>query len=233
VSLPGELRIQINGDGGQTLGLSGNIEAGSASHPIKTVIVENNLTQFLSPIPSQVVITGGVSFGDGLTSATFTEEDFVIGKIAISSPLELILDSTQIEIDESDDSLGEDERDLISERLHYTKMVSKFENHLPVSARVELYLKTNPDVYTQPDLLIGPIELNGGEIDENGNLTRPTFSQSIIQLDKEKLRIFESVPFYVGGKIFLPGTHGEKVKFAGTDYIKVSSYLEVKVKAGE
>lgn len=233
VSLPGDLHILISGDGEQTLSLSGNIEAGSVSHPVKTVIAENDLTQFLNPIPSQITAAGDVSFGNGITSTTITEEDFLIGSIIISSPLELILDSTQVEIDQTGDSLGEDERDLINQRLRYTKVVSKFENHLPVSAKVELYLKTSSEVYTQPDLLIGPIELDCGEMDENGNLIRPTFSEIIIQLDKEKLKIFESVPFYLGGKIFLPGSDGKKVKFNSSDYIKVCSYLEVKVKAGE
>jgi hypothetical protein len=233
VNLPGGLHLQIKGDGGQILSISGNVEAGSASHPIETIIVEDNLTLFLNPVPSQVTITGDVSFGDGITSATFTEEDFVIGKIVINSPLELILDSTQIQIDEGENSLSKDERELIGERLNYTKMISKFENHLPMSAKVELYLKTTPDIYTQPDLVIGPINLTSGGIDENGKVTTPTLSQHVTSLDKEELMIFESTPFYVGGKIFLPGTDGEKVKFYASDYIKISSYLEVKVKAGE
>ncbi len=233
VNLPGELKIQLRGDEGQTLNLSGNIEAGSTSHPTKTTIVENDLTQFLNPIPSQISITGDVSFGDGISSATITDQDFMMGKIMISSPLELILDSTRIEIDEGEDSLGEDERELVNKRLQHTKLIAKIENHLPLPAQVELYFKTNPEVYTQPDLLIGPLVINCGEIDENGNLITPILFEDVIPLEKDELRIFESVPFYVGGKIFLPGTDGEKVKFVDSDYIKVSSYLEVKVKAGE
>ena len=96
-----------------------------------------------------------------------------------------------------------------------------------------MHTYTAPEVYTQPDLLIGPIELSSGNIDENGNVVTSTFSQDLTQLDKSKLNIFESIPFYVGGKIVFPGTEGKKVKFRATDYIKVSSYLEVRVKAGE
>lgn len=233
VNLKGDLRVQIQGDGSQTIELSGSIDAGSASHPVKTIIIEDDLTHFLNPIPSRITVVGDVSFGDGVTSATITEEDFVRGKIVISSPLELILDFTQVQMDEGEDSLGEDERELVCKRLNNTKIISKFENHLPLEARVELYLKTAPEVYSQPDLLIGPIELNSGEVDEDGKVITSTFSQDLTQLDKEKLKIFESVPFYVGGKIFFPGTEGEKVKFRATDYIKVSSYLEIKVRAGE
>jgi hypothetical protein len=233
VNLPGELQVQIKGDKGQLLNLSGNIEAGSASQPFKTIIIEDDLSQFSNPLPSQITIGGDVSFGDGVTSATITEQDFVIGKVIIRSPLELILDSTQIQIDEGEDSLDKDERELVGERLQNTKIVSRFENHLPLDAEVELYLKIDPGVYAQPDLLIGPIDLNSGEVNEHGNVIASTFSQNVIQLDKEKLKIFESAPFYVGGKIRFPGTEGEKVKFRSTDYIKVSSYLEVRVKAGE
>ena len=233
VSLPGDLNLQIKGDAGQNLTLSAQVEAGTPSDPSRSTIIESDLTQFLNPIPSQITVDGDVGFGDGVTSATITQEDFVVGKIIISSPLELILDSTQIRIDQGEDSLGEDEREIVQERLKDTRMVSKFENHLPLSARVELYLKTTPEVYTGPDLLIGPVELISGETDEAGNVIRPTFSQDVVQLDKEKLRIFESVPFYIGGKIFLPGTDGKKVKFKVSDYIKISSYLEVKVTAGE
>ncbi len=233
VSLPGDLNLQIKGDAGQDLTLSAQVEAGTPSDPSRSTIIESDLTQFLNPIPSQITVDGDVGFGDGVTSTTITQEDFVVGKIIISSPLELILDSTQIRIDQGEDSLGEDEREIVQERLKDTRMVSKFENHLPLSARVELYLKTTPEVYTGPDLLIGPVELISGETDEAGNVIRPTFSQDVVQLDKEKLRIFESVPFYIGGKIFLPGTDGKKVKFKVSDYIKISSYLEVKVTAGE
>lgn len=233
VNLPGDLQVQIEGDKGQLLNLSGNIEAGSASQPVKTIIFEEDLNQFSNPFPSQITIGGDVSFGDGVTSATITEQDFVIGKVIISSPLELILDSTQIRIDEGEDSLDQDERELVGERLQNTKIVSKFENHLPLEAKVELYLKIDPGIYIQPDLLIGPIEINSGEVNEDGNVVASTFAQNVIQLDKEKLKVFESVPFYVGGKIFLPGTEGKKVKFRATDYIKVSSYLEASVKAGE
>jgi len=233
VSLPGELNVQIQGDAGQTLNLSAKVEGGSPSDPSRIAVIESDLTQFLNPIPSQITVTGDVGFGDGITSTTITQEDFVAGRIVMSSPLELILGSTQIKIDQGQDSLGEDEREIVQERLKNTRMVSKFENHLPLSARVELYLKTTPEVYTRPDLLIGPVELSAGEIDDAGNVVTPTFSQNVIQLDKEKLRIFESVPFYIGGKIFLPGTDGKKVKFRASDYIKISSYLEVKVTAGE
>ncbi len=233
VSLPGDLDIQITGDGGQNLDLSGKVEAGTPSHPNKTSITENDLTQFLNPVPSEITVTGEVGFGDGVTSTTITQEDFVVGKMIISSPLELILDSTQIKMDQAEDSLDEDEREIVGERLQATRVVSKFENHLPLSARVELYLKTAPEVYTQPDLLIGPIELSSGETDQAGNVTRSTTSEDVIQLDKEKVGIFESVPFYLGWKILLPGTNGNKVIFNASDYIKVTSYLEVKVRAGE
>jgi len=233
VKLPGELKIQLTGDAGQNLDLSGEVEAGSPSDPSKSTLIESDLTQFLNPIPSHITVTGDVGFGDGVTSTTITQEDFVVGRIIISSPLELILDSTQIKIDEGEDSLGDDERELVQERVQHTRIVSQFENHLPLSAKVELYLKTTPEVYTQPDLLIGPVELISGEIDQAGNVITPTLCQNVVQLDKEKLKIFESAPFYLGGKIVLPGSNGKKVKFKASDYIKVSSYLKVKVRAGE
>lgn len=233
VQLPGQLNIQLTGDAGQNLNLSVEVEAGSPSDPVKGTLIESDLTQFLNPIPCHVTVTGDVGFGDGATSTTITQEDFVVGRIIISSPLELILDSTQIKIDEGEDSLDEDERELVQERLLHTKIVSQFENHLPLSARVELYLKTTPEVYTQPDLLIGPVELVSGEIDQAGNVIAPTLCQNVVQLDKEKLKIFESAPFFVGGRIVLPGSNGKKVKFKASDYIKVSSYLEVKMRAGE
>lgn len=231
--LPGELSIQLTGDAGQNLNLSGEVEAGSPSDPSKSTLTESDLTQFLNPIPSQITVTGDVGFGDGVTSTTITQKDFVVGKIIMSSPLELILDSTQIKIDEGEDSLGDDQRELVQERVQHTRIVSEFENHLPLSAKVELYLKTTPEVYTQPDLLIGPVELTSGEIDQAGNVITPTLCQNVVQLDKDKLKIFESAPFYLGGKIVLPGSNGKKVKFKASDYIKISSYLEVKVTAGE
>ncbi|MDH4222419.1 MAG: hypothetical protein OEV55_02650 [candidate division Zixibacteria bacterium] len=234
VDFPGYLTFDLNGDKGQYLSMNGEIQPGSPEHPVITVLAENNLLTFSNPIPEQVSLRGQATCGDGITSGTVTENDFICGEFILSSPFEFVLDSTRIEIDPDSNSLDEDIRDGLNDRLNLAKIYLNLENHLPLAAEVELFFSSDSgNLYTNPSLRVGPIQIDPAEIDySSGQVLNPVITENVIELTHQELDIFQSTPFYSGGRITLWGTDGQKVKFLPTDYIKINSRLELEIKNG-
>ncbi|MFH0931702.1 MAG: hypothetical protein V1890_07175 [Candidatus Zixiibacteriota bacterium] len=233
VGFPGVLDLNLAGEDGQSLLISGGIQPGSPENPVVSELRENNLSSFLNPIPEQVSLTGDAICGDGRSVGTVTENDFITGEFLLSSPFEFVLDSTQIEVDPDTNSLDEDLRDGLNDKVNWAKIHLNLENHLPLGAKVELFFSRNLDnLYTNPDLLIGPVLLDPAETDSSGLVSNPVITENIIQLTKDELDVFQNPTFYSGGKITLPGTNGQKVKFLVTDYIQINSHLELEVKNG-
>jgi len=233
VGFPGFLDLNLAGEDGQSLILSGGIQPGSPENPVITDIRENNLSSFLNPIPEQVSLTGDAICGDGRSVGTVTENDFITGEFLLSSPFEFVLDSAQIEVDPDMNSLDEDLRDGLNDKVNWAKVYLNLENHLPLGAEVELFFSRNlADLYTDPQLLIGPVLLDPAETDSSGLVSNPVITENIIQLTKDDLDVFQNPAFYSGAKITLRGTNGQKVKFLVTDYIQINSHLELEVKNG-
>ena len=233
VGFPGVLNLNLAGEDGQSLILSGGIQPGSPENPVISELRENNLSSFLNPIPEQVSLTGDAICGDGRSVGTVTENDFITGEFLLSSPFEFVLESAQIEVDPDMNSLDEDLRDGLNDKVNWAKVYLNLENHLPLGAEVELFFSRNlADLYTNPQLLIGPVLLDPAETDISGLVSNPVITENIIQLTKDDLDVFQNPAFYSGGKITLRGTNGQKVKFLVTDYIQINSHLELEVKNG-
>jgi len=233
VGFPGSLNLNLNGDDGQSLWIYGQIEPGSPNNPITSVLRENNLSGFLNPIPERINLTGQAICGDGITSGNVTENDFICGEMILSSPFEFVLDSTSIQIDPNSNSLQEDLRNGLEEKVNSAKIFLDLENHLPIGAKVELFFsRDSATLYTSPELLIGPALINPAQIDSSGLVTNPVNTELVVQLNKNNLQVFQNLPFYAGGRITFQSTNGRKIKFLSTDYIQVRSHLELEVKNG-
>jgi hypothetical protein len=234
VGFPGILDLNLNGEDGQYLYLNGEIQPGSPENPVITVLRENDPQTFLSPVPEQVNLSGQAVCGDGITYGTVTENDFICGELVLSSPFEFILDSTRIEIDPDSNSLDEDLRDGLSDKVNRAKIYLNIENHLPLGASVEIFFATDSaGLYTDPELLVGPISVQPAETDSTGLVTSPVTMEYVIELTKEQLEFFQNSPFYTGGEITFMGTGGQKVRLLSTDYIRINSRLELEIKYGD
>ncbi|MFQ6002699.1 MAG: hypothetical protein ACE5KJ_03045, partial [Candidatus Zixiibacteriota bacterium] len=231
VNFPASLSATIQGDKGQTLELSGNIEAGSPWATAVTTIQADDLDPLLDPVPQRITITGQTICGDGISSGTVNEEDFLFGEIKISSPLELILDSCQVQIDQDSHTVNDDVRSLIEDQVNSGKVIIKIDSHLPLDAKVLLFVSKNKEnIFSDPALVIGPVDVSKGELDQNGLVIASKVSESTISLNHEKLQIFKNSPFYIGGKLDFPGTDGKIIKVSATDFIQITSYVELEVK---
>jgi hypothetical protein len=233
IGFPGSLALNLEGEDGQSLVMSGGIQPGSPENPVITEIRENNPGSFLTPVPEQVYLNGNAICGDGSSEGTVTENDFITGEFLLSSPFEFVLDSTQIEVDPDTNSLDQDLREGLNDKVNWAKVYLNLENHLPLGAEVELFFSRDlADLYTNPQLLIGPVLLDPAETDSSGLVSNPVITQHIIQLTKDDLDVFQNPAFCSGGKITFQGTKGKKVKILVTDYIQINSHLELEVKNG-
>lgn len=231
VDLPANLSVDIQGDKGQNLSLQAEIEAGSPFGTAVTSVQEDDLGAFLSPVPERITVTGEIVCGDGQTRGTVRENDFVFGVVRVSSPLELIWDSCQVEIDSSSDEVDQDARDLIQDQLNSGKVVLKVENHLPLGAEAKIsFSRDQGDLFSQPDLVIGPVEVPVGELNHDGSVKESSFSEIKISLSYDDLQVFTSTPFYMTGYIDFPGSEGKTIRASAADFVKITSYLELSVK---
>jgi hypothetical protein len=231
VNFPASLSVTIEGDNGQRLEFSGNIEAGNPWETAVTTIQEDNLDPLLNPVPQKITVTGQAICGDGIVSGTVNEEDFFFGVIEISAPLELILDSCQVQIDEDSHTVNDDVQSLLEDQINWSKVIIKIESHLPLDASTSIFVSKNKeDIFSNPDLVIGPISVPKGELNHNGLVVNSRTSEDTISLNYQELQIFRSSPFYVAGKLDFPGTDGNIIEASATDFIQISSYLEVEVK---
>ena len=231
VDLPADLSLIIEGDQGQNLSLHAQVEAGGPFGTAVTSVFEDELESLLNPVPQSLTITGEIICGDGESHGIVREEDFFFGIVKVSSPWELILDSCQVQIDADSDELDHDVREMIEDQINFGKVVLKAESHLPLGARARiLFSRSQESLFSNPDLVIGPVSVAAGELDYDGSVKESNFSEIEISLTHQELQVFTSTPFYMTGTIDFPGTDGEPIRVLATDYIKVISYLELNVK---
>lgn len=231
VDLPANLSVIIQGEKGQELSLQAEIEASGPFGTAITSIFEDQLESLLSPVPQTLTVTGEIICGDGQSFGIVREEDFFFGKIIVSSPWELILDSCQVQIDQDSDEVDDDVRQLIEDQINFGKVILKIESHLPLEAKAKIFFSQDlENLFSNPDLVVGPVYVPGGELNYDGSVKESNSSQTEINLSHQELQVFTSVPFYMAGYIDFPGTNGQTIKASAADFIQITSYLELNVK---
>lgn len=231
VDLPAQLRITIRGDKQQELSLSAEIAAGGPFGTSITSLFEDQMQSLFNPVPKTFIVTGEVVCGDGLTFGIVREDDFLYGRIRVNSPVEMVLDSCQVKVDEDSEEVNDDVKDLIINQVNSGGVILKIESHLPLDAQARIYLSRNPDnIFSNPDLMVGPIHVPQGELNPDGSVKSSILTQGRIDLNHSELQVFTGKPFYLAGIIDFPGSSGQTIKASAADYIKIMSYLEIDVK---
>jgi hypothetical protein len=231
VNLPAQLSVDIEGEGGQNLNLQTEVEASGPFGTAVTSVSEEDLESLLSPVPQRITLTGEITYGDGESIGNVREEDFLFGEVMVSSPLELIWDSCQVQIDPDSDQVDDDVREMIEEQINFARVVLKVESHLPVEGEVKIFFSRNQeDLFSDPDLVIGPINVPKGKLSLDGSVREAENSETKIEMTNQDFLVFTDIPFHMTGTINFPGTDGRKVKASASDYIRITSYLELNVK---
>lgn len=227
IGLAGTLNVNLQGSNSKNMNLSGPIAARSLATAATTELVEPNVADFLSPIPSQVTLTGTASFGAG-QSGTIRNGDYITGNIRIDAPIELVLNQTSLETDVSSDSVSQKDIDKITNHVKRARFVYNITNHLPVGASVNIVISSDSaSLYTNPELRFDSISVNAAPV--LNSIVSDTLSTGVqsIEVDSAQVQILRHPVLYVGNELILHGSNGQTIKLTKNDYVSVQGRIEV------
>ena len=224
--LPGYLDILLTGDNGRTLNITGNVLPDAM-----TTISRGDaaVAQFLSPIPSNIEVTGTTTFGDGVYHSTITADDFVSGQVRIYAPLEVIIHEAVIETDLEKEEIDQANITDITDHVQEARFIYNITNRLPVGAHVNIYLSgDSATLYTNPQLVIDSLFVTAAPFDASGLATDvASTGEQQIYLTNEDIRVLENEVLYIGQEIVLESSGGQIVKLSQDDYLNVVARIEV------
>ena len=231
INFSGDLNLNIVGNQGKILNLQGAIASGNHESPVISVINNSSLADFLNPVPKEITVGGSIVFGDGLTSGTISIDDFIASKVRISSPLKAVIGRSVFEGDISSEKISQDDIDKITRHLIRADFNSTITNHLPIGVSVEIYFSGDSStIYSNPELTIGPVDVNPGIFGIDGEVISPTESENIISIDSNDIKILENPVLYSGQIITLAGSNGQVIKITGNDYVSARGFIQVQYK---
>jgi hypothetical protein len=226
VDLPVETNITIAWSGGGNLFLAGQLGRGRCGAEFPTNIPVNGLNGLTTPLPSEITVSGMATIGGSDILGTVCNTSALWGEIEIKSPLKIELDTAEFEGDLSWTRIDQKNIDEISNRLIFATLYATLTNHLPVAAKVYLYLAGEAtDVYKSPDLRVGPFEIAAGGQDS-------TVSNVVCNLAEKDLKVIRRPVLYVGSRVRLSSSLGEAVSIIPSDYLAVQSYIKVTTRMG-
>ncbi len=229
LELPGDLDIQIAGNNGKNLNLAGLISAGSALSSATSTIVEPAAGDFLSPVPSQIDVSGSVIFANGGYQGRIEANDFISASVTLLSPLEMIIDPSQVETDIERKAVDQGDVAVITDHVLEAKFIYNIISHLPIGAQVDIYF--GPDsatLFSNPQLLVNALQLPAAPTGING-VVSDTVSTNFqeVYLDSADIKILENDTLFYASALNLAGTGGQMVKLTGNDYLTINGRIEV------
>ncbi len=232
-NIPTEVDIDIAGGAGQYLNVASQLTPGTPQNPGITRIEITDLESLTNPIPSEITISGIAVAGDGISTGTVYSDSKVWGDLEISSPLKFAIGEIEIEGDINSTDIDQDDIDEFTDRLNSGTIYATITNHLPFGCEVELYLNGDTaTLFTSPQLTIGPLTVNAGQVDAGGLVEAETVSQIEVHLSETDLDIIENPTLYIGQRIYLPGTGGQVVNVVNTDYLDINAYIRLNARVG-
>jgi len=211
-----------------------------SSIPEETEIIVTALTlsSFLNPAPQEINITGTAILNPaGSDSVRISRDDFFYGEVEIYSPLAFALsDTVDFDLDISDIEIDSEDMPDFEETFAYGKITAELTSHLPIGARVALYIGTNNDsaIFTNPNsIVVGPFTLQSAVTDVNGFAIEEVVSTFEDSLSSEEITIFENDIVYIAPQVELLPTAASGSVIRGSDYININATARIKVNAGE
>lgn len=225
--LDGDISITVEGSNGQSLVIDTTIAAGSATEPSVTLIIKDDLADFLNPVPEAITVSGSAGFSG---TGRITPDDYLFATVHIASPMEMMIGSATFEGDLTSEDIDQKDIDKITNHVLEARVISTIENHLPLGSSVDIYLGgDSATILDNPQVVIS-LYVDAGTFDENGNVIASTSSENIIVLDSLDIKVLENPILYTAQMISLNSTEGQAVKINLDDYIHVSAIVEVEYK---
>lgn len=229
IDLPGVVDVQLAGNNGKTLSLTGDVTPRGLATSATTTIINESVADFLAPVPTHLEANGTVTFGDGAYEGTITANDYVFARVRIDAPLEMVINPTVVDTDIEREEIDQDNIRDITDHFIEGRFVYRLTSHLPIGAHVNVFL--GPDsagLFTAPQLRFDSLYLAAAPVGANGIVTDTVQTDyQEIYLDSIDIRVLENPILYVGQQLVLHGSEGQVVKLMNGDYITVTGRLEV------
>ncbi|MFH1374130.1 MAG: hypothetical protein ABII79_10070 [bacterium] len=229
VDLPGSLDIQITGNNGKNLSFTGAVAAGGSSSTI-TRLSDSTVADFLSPIPSHIDVSGSIVMGDGAYAVTVNADDFVLGRVRIEAPLEMVIPRTQVETDIESEKIDQNDIDVITDHFISGRFVYNIINHLPLGAYVNVFFAgDSASVYTDPLKTFDSLYITAAPVSASGIVTdtAATGYQEIYIDSADVRRLLANDTLFIGQELILEGSGGQPVKLMQNDYVTVIGRFEI------
>jgi hypothetical protein len=208
--------------------------AGGRATTTHIVLDETNsdIVAFLNNLPIAVTLSGAVALGGDGAPGTIRRDDLAIISWEIVSPVEVIIESSQLHGEATALDLGRDLRDRITDHLGQADVELAILNHLPVGVQTHLLLGPDPDrLQTDPLLVIGPVAVDAGELAPSGMVSEPNLFLRRVTLSAAQTRLLATAGLHSQLAVTLPSTEGDPVRVMSTDYITVQGlvFLDIEV----
>lgn len=225
--IPGQLDINLDGDNGRSLDVSGAISPRVLATAATTTLVEPNVASFFAPIPSQVTISGGATFGNG-ASGTVRDGDYITGRVTVDAPIEVIIKQTPVETDVESEEIEQKDIDKITEHVTEARFIYNVINHLPVGATVNIVV--SPDstaLYTNPELRFDDITVDAAPVVSAVVIDTLSTGYQTITLTNDDVQILRNETLYIGYELILHDSNGQPVRLTKNDFLSVIGRIEV------
>jgi len=233
VDLPGFLNVQLTGDHGHFITLSGAIAAAGDTSST-TILTVTDSANFLAPIPQQITVSGSAIFGDGVYQGTLEDADFISAHIDVTAPIFMVIPQTEIDTDIRRESIDQDDITIITDHLNEAIFSYNVISQLPFGACVEFYLGSDSaNLFTNYQLRLPKTDADSifipvAPVDQYG-IASDTISTGFVSISLDSLdtRVLEHDPLFIGQKITLLGSSGQAVRLSQTDFLTIMARIEV------
>jgi hypothetical protein len=229
LDLPGDLDIQVVGNNGKILNLSGSILPSGGLASATSTIVQPSAGDFLSPVPTQFNVNGSVILANGGYQGKIEDNDFIYANITIVSPLEMIISPSQVQTDIERTEIDQTDIHSITDHVIEARFIYNVTSHLPVGLQIDIFF--GPDsttLFTSPQLLVNALQLPAAPFGAGGLVVDTISSgEQEVFLDSNDIKILENDTLFFASTLNLEGTGGQIVKLTANDYLNIRGRFEI------
>jgi len=229
IEIPGSLNIQLRRPDSRTLDIVGDIDPANAQGPVTSIIVNDEIAQFLTPLPSSLEAVGSATFGDGAYEGTIEAGDWVFAKVGIEAPLEMIISESLVETDIESEEIDQEDIDQITDHFISGNFLYDITTHLPIGATMTVFLSgDSATLYTNPQVTLGPITIDAASVGTGGNVeSELSLGVQELTLTNDDVQVLKNDPLFIGQELLLHGTDGQAVRVTSSDYVTIQGTVQV------
>ena len=201
------------------------VDAGEIDNPT-TSFFSTNLAPVINIAPDTIILWGEITLP--AESFSVKKASWITGHASVTTPLRLSFEENTVHFDPDTIKIDEDTRETLS-HIRSGKLVVFLENRFPVGFDLDLVVEKGlPD----PDTVIKRISITVAPVNiETGIATGPVLDTVRIDLSEDELNIFQYSPLTACYTLYVPKT--DTIAFHINDYLKLGSYVTVRLKVGE